>query len=161
MQMKEWEKLNPDQFWNEDSISSEIWKRAAITIHSHWLSEEEAEQHWMSVSSINPDNSDQWDEFLLKEKAFIDLFIKLENDNGFHLWKMNENEILNHEAQPDMETLCKRNVREEQFDLFKSDSLEIVIAGNYDLTFPVYQPRNVSWSSLSKIIGSVGLYLLT
>lgn len=161
MQTNAWLEKTADEFWEDRIVRPEAWHWAAISIHSHWLSQEETEAHWMTFAVLTSQSDRRWGEFMEKEEAFVQLFRILEQDHGLRLWLEKEFQGTPKGTTSDIAALCRRNVREDKFDLFVSDDLEVVILGNYDLTFPVFKISGRSWDPLRELVNSVGLYLLS
>ena len=156
-----WFSAAPSDFWEVPPALPGNWDSVAISIHSHWLSEAEADAHWMTYACIKSKSDSKWSEFIEKENAFVALFRVLSVEYELTLWDVGERYEDTLPETNDIEVLCRRNVREQQFDLFRSEKLKLVIIGNFDLTFPVFTPHGGGWSKLESLVRSVGLYVLT
>jgi len=147
----------------EDFLGDEIpdgWKSACISIHSHWLTENEASNHWMTFVSLSGENDPNWNDYLFAEKSFVQLFQTLHQEYGLSIIKQNINgrELKLEHGTIDESTI--RNIREEQFDAFHSEKLNCVVLGNFDFTFPIYIPEGQDWGIIQEIVGDSGLYVL-
>lgn len=150
--------LKYEDFLQEDV--PEGWKSACISIHSHWLSAEEASNHWMSFVTIKGKNDPNRENYLRSENNFIRFFKILDADFGLSVLKQNINNSASSSVSVLSEESVTKNVREERFDAFTSEKLNCVILGNFDLTFPIFIPSGKGWGEIEEVAHKCSLYVL-
>ncbi|MFO6423056.1 hypothetical protein [Motilimonas sp. KMU-193] len=115
------------------------WQCRYLSIHAKWLSQDEAAKHWMSFAALSSGAYDpNWLDFIAVEQRFINLFTALESQLGLSICRQNINRFGLVEAAKNMEETIRLNVRELRFDAFVSQTSDVLILGNFDLTFPMY-----------------------
>ncbi len=110
----------------------------------------------MSFTRLRGPDDPYWGEFLHHEHAFVTLFTHLWHAQGLDLCAL----ATTLHSVDALAAIVRRNVREAQFDCFRSGSTPLVILGNYDLTFPVFLPQRTGWGVLRGWVEAVGLSLL-
>jgi hypothetical protein len=151
-------KLSLDDFLEDDV--PEGWKVACISIHSHWLTKDEASDHWMSFVSISGLSDPNWDSYQVAENNFINFFKYLESEFELYIFRQNINSYSIETISDDIESSVIKNVREDRFDAYFSDILGCVVLGDFDFTFPMYIRIDKSWESIQSAASKFDLYLL-
>ncbi|ODR86910.1 hypothetical protein [Shewanella xiamenensis] len=96
----------------------------------------------------------------MSEKSFIELFEVLEDKFGPLIINQNFGGHKPIEASANLKDAVSKNVREIRLNAFISHNEDIVILGNYDLTFPIYILEDMNWKSVEEEVLKAGLYLL-
>ena len=151
-------KLNLDEFL--DDAIPKGWKSACISIHSHWLTEEEASIHWMSYVGLSGQSDPNWEQYKSAEERFVQLFKSLHQECGLTIWNQEISDNAIASVSNSIEEVVIKNTREERFDVFYSGSLNLVLLGNFDLTFPIFIPVDHDWSLIHNIALKCGLNVL-
>ncbi|MEH0019373.1 MAG: hypothetical protein V6Z89_06960 [Desulfobacter sp.] len=155
-----WNLTSTEQFLDSEETPPG-WVCRFISIHDHWLSEKEADEHWMSYPAINGSDTLALAEYDEKENLFINFFQSIDKHYGLHLWNgPHANDVSKFEDESHLIEICKKNCKESHFHLFRCDSLELVIIGNFDLTFAVFRPKKGTWKVLKEMTRNNGLYLI-
>jgi hypothetical protein len=144
----------------------ELYPKADISPHSHYLSFEEAQTEMMTYSGFEHYSEKEKKKYFKREKNILHFFQDLFDEYGKQLYLFEITDDVIHFQQipfsKDFLKECIKSIREEQFIYLCISELNLVLAGTWDqenfLFYDGEQSQNLS--RIEKIANRHHLYLL-
>lgn len=140
-----------------DSYSSGL-----ITIYSHILDDSEIDESiLMSYTTIDKNDHKMMDYYYEVEDRYIRFFSNLYQDYKPYLFDTELEDVFYQVNSQELQNYCRASLREKKLSNFCLPQLDMLIVGNFDLTFVGYYRKEQDMSTFQRAISDSGLYFLT
>lgn len=147
---------------HEDEGVSDSYSSGLITIYSHILDDSEIDETMlMSYITIDKNEHKMLEKYYDIEDRYVRFFSTLYETYGLYIFDTELEETFYQFSSRELKELCKASLREKRFAYFCIPELDMLIVGNYDLTFVVYYRKEERMTTFKRALSDSGLYFIT